>query len=335
MSTKPNPIVRVTRHIPFPAERVFDAWLDPKFAAQWLFATATSEMVRAEIDPRVGGRFTFVDRRDGEDVEHIGEYLEIQRPTRLVFTFAVPKYSPEFDRVTVEIVPKGASCELTLTNEMKPELSEWAKGTESGWAGILESLAANLGDKVAATNVAPVRVTAPGEARLVRLLPGPIERVWEYLVDGGKRQKWLAGGPIEQRVGGSVELHFRHADIAPDEQPPEEYKKYHDPGATMHGQVTRCEPPRVLSFTWGGIEVADNSEVTFELTPQGDLVQLVLTHRRLPNRDEIIGVSAGWHTHVAILIALVSGTKPVPFWATHTRYKAEYTKLLAEAPAAG
>ena len=329
MSNPSNIVVKVSRQMPFSAERVFDAWLDAKFAAKWLFATATGQMVRAEIDPRVGGRFTFVDRRDGEDVEHTGEYLEIQRPTRIVFTFGVPKYSPEFDRVTVTIAPKGPSaCELTVTNEMKPELGEWARGTESGWASIVENLAATLGDKVAATNVAPVQAVAPGEARLVRLLPGPIERVWDYLVDGEKRKKWLAGGPIEQRVGGSVELHFRHADIAPNEQPPDEYKKYHDPGATMRGQVTRCEPPRLLSYTWGGIEVADNSEVTFELTPQDDMVQLVLTHRRLPDRDETIGVSAGWHTHAAILIALLSGTTPVPFWATHTRLKAEYAKLI-------
>src|SRR5262245_38975199 len=149
MSTPSStPFVRVTRRIPFPAERVFDAWLDPALASKWLFATSKGKMVRAEADARVGGRFNFTDQRDGEDVLHTGEYLEIERPRRLVFTFGVPKYSPKFDRVTVEIVPKGAECELTLTHETDPE---WLLPTQNGWTTILENLAANLGDRRAQT----------------------------------------------------------------------------------------------------------------------------------------------------------------------------------------
>jgi len=30
-------------------------------------------------------------------------------------------------------------------------------------------------------------------------LPGPIERVWEYLTDPDKRARWFAGGPMEPR----------------------------------------------------------------------------------------------------------------------------------------
>jgi uncharacterized protein YndB with AHSA1/START domain len=96
-------VVRVTHHFSAAPERVFDAWLDPQTAGKWLFTTPTGQMVRVEIDARVGGRFVIIDRRNGEDVEHTGEYLEIDRPRRLVFTFGVPKYSPLFNQVTVEI----------------------------------------------------------------------------------------------------------------------------------------------------------------------------------------------------------------------------------------
>lgn len=141
---KPTPaIVRVARHFNTPAERVFDAWLDPTQAGRWLFATATGHMMRVEIDARVGGGFVFVDRRDAEDVEHRGEYLQMVRPTRLVFRFIVPKYSSVYTRVAIDIVPSGSGCDLTLVHE--GVLPQYQEQTQSGWKAILDALAATLG----------------------------------------------------------------------------------------------------------------------------------------------------------------------------------------------
>ena len=67
------------------------------------------------------------------------------------------------------------------------------------------------GDPAAGTNDEPGRFTAPGEVVFVRQLPGPIERVWAFLTEPGKRARWLAGGPMELRVGGRVELQFRRS----------------------------------------------------------------------------------------------------------------------------
>jgi uncharacterized protein YndB with AHSA1/START domain len=123
-------------------ERVFDAWLDPDTAGKWLFAAPTGRMVRVEIDARIGGKFVFVDQRDGEDVEHTGEYLEIDRPRRLVFTFAVPKYSSVVTRVTIDIAPTETGCDLTLTHD--GVLPEWASSGVSGWTMILDGLGRTL-----------------------------------------------------------------------------------------------------------------------------------------------------------------------------------------------
>lgn len=135
--------VRITRRFSASPERVFDAWLDPQNAGKWLFATRTGQMVRVAIDARVGGAFAFVDRRDGEDVEHSGLYLELDRPRRLVFTFVVEKFSKESSRVTVEFAPSDSGCELALAHENV--LAEYVGRTEAGWSGILDGLAATLG----------------------------------------------------------------------------------------------------------------------------------------------------------------------------------------------
>ncbi len=139
---QPTVTVRVSHRFQADAERVFDAWLDPGSAGKWLFATPTGQMVRVEIDPRVGGSFTLVDRRDGEDVEHVGKYLEIDRPRRLVFSFAVPKYSSQSTRVNIDIAPLPDGCEITLIHE--GVLPDYATRTEAGWNGILDALDSRL-----------------------------------------------------------------------------------------------------------------------------------------------------------------------------------------------
>ena len=165
-------------------------------------------------------------------------------------------------------------------------------------------------------------VTAARTVRMERVLPGPIERVWAYLTESEKRGKWLAAGPMELRVGGPVELTFRNSELsAPAEPPPAKYQKQE--GASLHGRITRCDPPRLLSYTWG-----EQSEVTFELSPQGEDVRLVLTHRRLRDRAMMVMVGSGWHAHLGILVDRLHGREPRPFWSTHAGLEAEYEKRL-------
>ena len=169
-------------------------------------------------------------------------------------------------------------------------------------------------------------VTEPGTLRLERVLPGPIERVWAYLTESEKRGKWLAAGQMELSVGGRVELHWRPENLSAEKTPPDKYKSP-ECGDTMHGSITRCDPPHVLSYTWG--EKPEISEVTFELSPRGEDVLLVITHRRLGDRERIVSVASGWHTHVDILVDHLNSREPRPFWSTITRLEVEYQKRIA------
>ncbi|HEX2762715.1 MAG TPA: SRPBCC domain-containing protein [Allosphingosinicella sp.] len=136
--------MRVSRTIAAPPERVFDAWLAPATVGQWLFATPGGEMSRVEIDARIGGAWSIVERRDGEEVLHTGTYEEIDRPRRLVFTLAVPKYSPDAARVAVDIVATEAGCEVTLTQSAPKDAPVSNAQIEEGWSAILAALAGKV-----------------------------------------------------------------------------------------------------------------------------------------------------------------------------------------------
>ncbi len=160
-----------------------------------------------------------------------------------------------------------------------------------------------------------------------RLLPGPIERVWAFLTESEKRRLWLAAGDFELRPGGKTTLFFQHKNLsAKRATPPEQFRKMDEEGGGFDGRVLRCEPPRLLTITWGG--EPHESEVTFELTPQADgKVLLTLTHRRLAD-DDMKMVAPGWHTHLAILADRLTGDEPENFWVAFAHWKAHYERKL-------
>lgn len=163
--------------------------------------------------------------------------------------------------------------------------------------------------------------------RFVRTLPGPIERVWAYLTESGKRGKWLASGDMDLRVGGEVHLQWHNDELsAVPEETPERYRGEKHP--RMRGHITRLEPMQLLAYTWSeGSE--DESEVSFELTPKGDEVELVLTHQRLSDRTNRVEAAGGWHTHLAILENVLSGAPVIPFWATFEKLQQEYEQRIS------
>lgn len=172
-------------------------------------------------------------------------------------------------------------------------------------------------------------------ARIRRLLPGPIERVWAYLTESDKRGRWLAGGAMELHVGGRVELLFRHAELsdAPGAAPPR-HARMEAHGHLNTGRVTACDPPRLLAYTWGENH-GDPSEVRFDLEARGDEVLLTVTHRRLDGRETIRSVAGGWHTHLDILADRLHGRAPPNFWKTYERLAAEYATRFAAGPPSG
>ena len=160
-----------------------------------------------------------------------------------------------------------------------------------------------------------------------RLLPGPLERVWSYITVSEKRAKWFAAGEMDLRVGGTVKLVFNNSGLSPryEAAPPERADK--ECGGSAHeSTITALEIPHLLTMTFGG-SGPDASEVTFELTEKGKGVLLTLTHRRIPNREQVVGYSGGWHTHLEIMEAVLNGEVPPPFWSTWKRINEHYESV--------
>jgi uncharacterized protein YndB with AHSA1/START domain len=91
----------------------------------------------AEVDLRVGGSFrvVMVEAR----LEHTGEYLEIDRPRRLVFTWVSAFTGAEPSVVTVELHAHEDSTRVVLTHERLPE--NVVDGHRDGWGTMIERLA--------------------------------------------------------------------------------------------------------------------------------------------------------------------------------------------------
>ena len=158
----------------------------------------------------------------------------------------------------------------------------------------------------------------PTTVKIQRLLPGPIERVWNYLMKDELRRQWLAAGVMEEKVGAQFELVWHHDDHDKGKRPPGV-----DAEKRMKSRITALDRPRKLAFEWEG-----TGDVSFELEPRGDEVLLTVTHRRLPTRGMMLGVSAGWHAHLDRLVAHARGTAPPPFWTSWSKLREDYDQRL-------
>jgi len=163
--------------------------------------------------------------------------------------------------------------------------------------------------------------------QIQRFLPGPIERVWEYLTDSELRSEWLASGSMLPEEGSEFTFTWRNDEL---DGNPDRGAAAADPDCSADEHSMTChivswEPPTKLAFTW-----SNSGDVTIELETRGDEVLLTLTHNKLPDQSTVIGVSTGWHAHLDYLIARLSGMQPEPFWENYNRLKAEYEELVAE-----
>lgn len=143
--------VRVSRIIRASADRLFDAWTDPqKLIHWWRQAGDGWTFAAASIDLRVGGRYRLAMKApDGTLHAAIGEYRQIERPFRLVFTWnwEQPANRVGDTVVTVEFRDaSGQGTEIVVTHEGFAEGVRMGRH-ERGWTELLTLLECAVRDQ--------------------------------------------------------------------------------------------------------------------------------------------------------------------------------------------
>ena len=176
MDTQQLVDVRVIHRFAAPPARVFDAWLDPDAISRWLLASSPDDdIIDIDRDARVGGKFSFKVRRAGKEIDHVGEYRELARPQRLVFTFdVVGGGAPASGRavadldaskpsvVTIDLAPAGTGTELVLSHEGVPP--EMRDKTRQGWTTIVAEIAGMIDAAEARARGIPLPRAIPARA---------------------------------------------------------------------------------------------------------------------------------------------------------------------------
>ena len=143
MTAKPTAIAVQTFKVP--PQRVYDAILDPAMIARFMFGPLLreEEVMHVQNEPKVGGQFSFKVRRGDQELDHVGTYLELSPPTRIVFTWAVVPQQ-DYSTVSIDIAPTTEGCSLRLTHNMPPEYADFVDRARGSWEKMLGVLAALL-----------------------------------------------------------------------------------------------------------------------------------------------------------------------------------------------
>ncbi|MGC5166400.1 SRPBCC family protein [Luteimicrobium sp. DT211] len=100
-----------------PLDVVWRAWTDPERVSRWWGSDPGGVVTSAELDVHVGGRFE-ISFRDpgGEGHTSRGEYLRVEEPSLLDFTWSWESEPGTRSRVTVELVGDGDATAMRFVH---------------------------------------------------------------------------------------------------------------------------------------------------------------------------------------------------------------------------
>jgi uncharacterized protein YndB with AHSA1/START domain len=129
----------IRRRIAATPERLFEAWTRAEQIREW-WGPANVQCIAAEVDLRVGGAYRIANQfPDGTVLWIAGEFLAVERPHRLEYTWRAGPADAPSERVTVRFVPAGAYTEIIVTHARITDEPTRTRH-EQGWRGCLDGL---------------------------------------------------------------------------------------------------------------------------------------------------------------------------------------------------
>jgi len=131
--------VNISKTINAPVKTVFEAWLNPQMLAQFILPMQGMPQPDVKTDAIEGGRFSIIMQVGDDKVSHTGKYLEINRFSKLVFTWESP-VSPDDSTVTLLFSEVNKNQTHVELNHVKFINEETRSNHEDGWGNILNAL---------------------------------------------------------------------------------------------------------------------------------------------------------------------------------------------------
>ena len=136
-------VLDLTSAVPAPPQRVFAALTEPTEVTKW-FGPRGFTMTEIELSLRVGGGYRFtMHPPEGEPFHLSGDFLEIDAPHRLAYTFRYEEPDPDDRETTVRLtlLPVGDGTEVLLR---QGEFATTARLElhRAGWMDSLDKLRA-------------------------------------------------------------------------------------------------------------------------------------------------------------------------------------------------
>jgi len=139
--------VSISRTLPVSAEKIFDRWLIPTFVGKWMFGEhlGNEKVVDLQNEVRPGGTYNYKIKRNGKEILQDGEYLQIDRPKRLSFSWReTAKKNVHKSKVSLSLDPKDGKTKLRLSLQIDQTLEHYADEIKQQWSERLKALANQL-----------------------------------------------------------------------------------------------------------------------------------------------------------------------------------------------